>query len=148
MKSRSEILCHHFLKRAGSFSCSTGFVHPAHRVKMCQNVFRSQHPLSNVSKSKNSFPIPFYKYVSKLIACSSGKNMDKAIMEYRKVGYFVRFPKSQTKKVNHLISHVEDAVALYSASHEDLDVVLCFFDPQDMRAFPRKTKSSNRFSCI
>lgn len=39
---------------------------------------------------------------------------------------------------SHVNSAANEAMALYSASVDDLDMVFCFFDFQDMSEFPRK----------
>ncbi len=37
-----------------------------------------------------------------------------------------------------MTSHTAEAIALYSASAEDLDTVVCFLDLHDTREFPKK----------
>ena len=39
---------------------------------------------------------------------------------------------------NHIISQTTTAIALYSASADDLDIVVCFLDFQDINDSPKK----------
>ena len=50
--------------------------------------------------------------------------------------------KSLSKGISHINSQTTDAIALYSASAEDLETVCCFFDFQDIKESPRNTQYS------
>jgi len=52
-------------------------------------------------------------------------------------------PRSCSRKCSCCISKVRLVKALYSASKLDLETVGCFFDLQEMREYPRKTKKIN-----
>ena len=49
-------------------------------------------------------------------------------------------PKSLSRKVNQVISAVAWAIARYSASELDRDIVLCFFAHQDMMLDSKKVQ--------
>lgn len=58
-----------------------------------------------------------------------------------KVGWSDCTPKSLSNCLNQIISLVTDPIALYSASVELLETVVCFFDFQEIKESPRKTQN-------
>ena len=52
------------------------------------------------------------------------------------VGFLSQKPRSQINLLNQMASQVVFAYALYSDLHDDLDIMLCFFELHDIGVLP------------
>ncbi|GJY25631.1 hypothetical protein Tco_0400357 [Tanacetum coccineum] len=66
------------------------------------------------------------------------KALVDSLSQYIGMGVVVLTCKSLKRQCNHVISHVQSAKALYSASVKDLETTNCFLDDQYMRHESRK----------
>ena len=62
------------------------------------------------------------------------------LSQYIRAGFGWLISSSLSKDWSQVSSHVALAIALYSASAEDLETVCCFLDFQDIKELPRNTQ--------